>query len=83
MRRIGPVVTELEQSDFFTLSIALLYCLSNTTGVAAFVDHSQNDTLQFWDSGGFSSRIGLHTLPYDPPRPVNVPLASREDFAII
>ena len=53
------------------------------TGVAAFVDHSQNDTLQFWDFGGFSSQIGLHTLPYDSPRPANVPLASRDDFPII
>ena len=57
--------------------------LSSSTGVAAFVDHSQNDTFELVDFGGFSGGIGLHTLPGDSLRPANVPLASRDVFPII
>ena len=54
--------------------------MKNTTGVAAFVDHSQNDTFELVDFGGFSAGIGLHTHSL---RPANVPLASRDVFPII
>ena len=50
------------------------------TGVDFFVDHS---VYVFLDFGGFSSRIGLHTLPDGSPRPANVPRAPRNVFPIV